>query len=124
MKYIKQFTIILVISFVGELLNYLIPLPVPASIYGLLLMLICLQTGIIPLAAVRETGRFFVEIMPLMFIPAAVGLLESWGVLKPVWLPVITTTVISTVVVIVVTGRITQRVIRRGRKKQEVRSHE
>lgn len=67
MKFIRQFLIILAVSFVGELLNYFIPLPIPASIYGLVLMLICLQRGIIPLEAVRETGKFLVEIMPLMF---------------------------------------------------------
>lgn len=89
MKFIRQFLIILAVSFVGELLNYFIPLPIPASIYGLVLMLICLQRGIIPLEAVRETGKFLVEIMPLMFVPAAVGLLESWEVLRPVWMPVL-----------------------------------
>ena len=95
MKYIKQFTIILVVSFIGELLNYLIPLPVPASIYGLVIMLICLLTGVIPLHAVRDTGRFLVEVMPLMFIPGAVGLLESWGVLRPIWAPVLAITVVT-----------------------------
>ena len=43
MKYVKQFGIILLISFAGEALNYLLPLPVPASIYGLVLMFLCLQ---------------------------------------------------------------------------------
>lgn len=113
MKFIRQFLIILAVSFVGELLNYFIPLPIPASIYGLVLMLICLQRGIIPLEAVRETGKFLVEIMPLMFVPAAVGLLESWEVLRPVWMPVIAVTVISTVVVIASAGSMTQFVIGR-----------
>ena len=89
MKYIRQVLIVMIVSFAGEMLNFLLPLPVPASIYGLVIMLICLLSGIIPLEAVRETGTFMVEIMPLMFVPAAVGLLESWGVLKPVWIPVI-----------------------------------
>lgn len=126
MKYAKQFTIILVISFIGELLNYLVPLPIPASIYGLVIMLTCLLTGIIPLHAVRDTGRFLVEIMPLMFIPAAGGLLESWGVLKPVWVPVIAITVISTVAVMAVTGRVIQGVIGIGKQRQggEVEVHE
>lgn len=119
MKYVKQFIIILIISFIGELLNYFLPLPVPGSIYGLLIMLICLLTGLIPLQAVKDTGRFLVEIMPLMFIPGAVGLLESWGVLKPVWLPVITITVVTTAAVMAVTGRTTQGVIRMGQKKNE-----
>lgn len=79
MKFIRQFCIIIVISLLGEILKRLIPLPIPASIYGLVLLLAALQTGFIPLEAVRETSLFLVEIMPLMFIPAAVGLLESWG---------------------------------------------
>lgn len=119
MKYIRQFLIILVVSFAGELLNFLIPLPIPASIYGLVIMLGCLLSGLIPLEAVRQTGKFMVEIMPLMFVPAAVGLLESWGVLKPVWLPVIVITVISTVMVTAVSGGVTQLVIQKGGKADE-----
>lgn len=121
MRYLKQFTIILFVSFLGELLHWLIPLPVPASIYGLVLMLAALCTGIIKLAAVRETGKFLIDIMPVMFIPAAVGLLDSWGVLKPVWLPVLVITLVSTVVVMAVSGLVAQLVIRRGRKAGETK---
>ena len=79
MKYIKQFSIIITVSFLGEVLHALLPLPIPASIYGLLLMLAGLCCHIIPMDEVKETGKFLVEVMPLMFIPAAVGLTESWG---------------------------------------------
>lgn len=71
MKYVKQFGIILLISFAGESLNYLLPLPVPASIYGLVLMFLCLQLRVFRLEDVRDTALFLIEIMPLMFIPAA-----------------------------------------------------
>ena len=70
MKYIRQFMIIILISFVGEVLHYLLPLPISASIYGLVLMLVGLASGLIPLAAVKDTAYFLVETMPLMFIPA------------------------------------------------------
>lgn len=119
MKFVRQFLIILGISFLGEILNYVIPLPVPASIYGLVIMLICLITGIVPLESVKDTGKFLIEIMPLMFIPAAVGLLEAWGVLKPVWVPVIAITVVSTIAVIAVTGMVAQLVIRKGAADRE-----
>ena len=89
MKYFKQFGVILTVSFLGEVLHAVLPLPVPASIYGLVLMLIALMTGIIPLAKVRDAGNFLIEIMPLMFIPAGVGLMTSWGALKPILVPVI-----------------------------------
>lgn len=117
MNYIKQFGIILGISFVGEILNICIPLPIPASIYGLVIMFLCLTTKIIKLSAVHETGKFLIKIMPIMFIPAAVGLIEAWSVLRPVFLPIIVITIISTVVVMVVTGKVTQSLLNRDAKR-------
>ena len=104
------------------MLHYFIPLPVPASIYGLLLMLAALLTGVVKRDSVREAGAFLVEIMPVMFIPAAVGLLEAWGVLRPVWLPVAVITVISTVLVMGVSGLVTQFVIRRDERRKGERA--
>ena len=122
MRYLKQFTIILTISLLGEVLHYIIPLPVPASIYGLLLMLAALLTGVVKRDSVREAGVFLGEIMPVMFIPAAVGLLEAWGVLRPVWLPVAVITVVSTVLVMGVSGLVTQFVIRRDERRKGERA--
>ncbi|WP_449073566.1 CidA/LrgA family protein [Ruminococcus sp.] len=116
MKWMKQFGIILLISFVGEILEKWIPLPIPASIYGIILLFLCLKLNIIPHEAVHETGKFLIEIMPLMFIPAAVGLLETWDVIAPAWLEYVAVTVISTWVVMIVSGGVTQFVIRRKRK--------
>ena len=79
MKYIRQLLIILGISFAGEVLKYILPLPIPVGIYGMAILFIGLMTGLIKLEAVRETGKFLIEIMPLMFIPAGVGLMNSWG---------------------------------------------
>lgn len=126
MKFIKQFLIIVIISFVGEVCNKWIPLPIPASIYGLVILFVALMTGAIKLEQVKETGKFLIEIMPLMFIPAAVGLLDSWKVLKPIWIPVVVITLVTTVLVMVVTGRVTQFVIRQNKrdKKNEVTGNE
>lgn len=121
MKWLKQFGIILGVSFLGEILEECIPLPIPASIYGIILLFLCLKLHVLPYASVRETGTFLIEIMPLMFIPAAVGLLESWDVIHPSWLEYIAVTVLSTFVVMIISGRITQFVIRR--KKGEETKH-
>ncbi len=116
MKHLKQFCIILAFSFAGEILNKVIPLPVPASIYGIILLFVCLETGIVKKSDVKGAGTFLIEIMPVMFIPAAVGLLESWDIIKPSCIQFIAVTVISTFVVMAVSGKITQYVIRRGKK--------
>ena len=117
MKYIKQFTIILLISFIGEILNKLIPLPVPASIYGIIIMFICLVTHIIKVDQIRETAFFLIDIMPLVFIPAAVGLLNSWGLISESWYMYLTVLVVTTVVVMAVSGLATQAVIRREKRR-------
>lgn len=119
MKYIKEFGIILAITFLGEVLKSLIPLSVPASIYGLLLMLTALKTGIIRLESVETAGKFMIEIMPMMFIPAAVGLLDSWDAIKNIFVPVIIITIVSTIVVMAVTGRATQIIICQEKRKKE-----
>lgn len=117
MKFLKQFSIILFISFSGEILHTLIPLPIPASVYGLVLMLICLCTGILKLEQVRETACFLIEIMPVMFIPAAVELLDAWPVLQPIFLPVIAITVITTILVMAGAGLGTQYMLKRQAPK-------
>ena len=115
MKYLRQLLIILIFSFAGEVLHYLVPIQIPASIYGLVLLFIGLMTGLIQLSQVQETAKFLIEIMPMMFIPAGVGLLESWGVLKPILVPVILILVVSTLLVMGVSGLVTQGVMHIGK---------
>ena len=57
-------------------------------------MLLALVTGIVKIEQVKDTAVFLIEIMPVMFIPAAVGLLDSWSVLRPTIVPVIVITVL------------------------------
>ncbi len=116
MKYMKQFCIILGVTAIGEILKHFISLPIPGSIYGLVLMFILLCTHVIKIDDVKETGEFLIEIMPMMFIPAGVGLLESWSVLQPILLPVSIITVISTFIVMAVTGIVTQLVMKSGKR--------
>ena len=119
MKYLKQFLIILVISYAGELMKYVVPLPIPASIYGMVILLVGLLTGWIALDAVKDVGKFLIEIMPVMFIPAGVGLMSSWGILKPLILPVSIITVVTIVTVMAATGKVSQWVIRKGKSDKE-----
>ena len=105
MKLLRQFLIILAISFVGEALKYLLPLPVPASIYGMVILFVGLLTGLIKLSWVKDAGKFLIAVMPVMFIPAGVGLMSSWGVLKPMLVPVLVVTVVAIITVMALTRR-------------------
>lgn len=123
MKYVRQFGVILLLSFIGEILHVVLPLPIPASIYGIILLFCCLEFKIIPVSAVKETSVFLIEIMPVMFIPAAVGLTESWQMIKQDFVPYVVITVLTTFFVMIVSGIVVQKMIRyaeqKGRKKNE-----
>lgn len=118
MKYLKQFGIILFLSFLGEVMHVLLPLPVPASIYGILLLLLCLETKIIPVSAVKEVSVFLIEIMPVMFIPAAVGLMDSWPLIQKSWFSYSVITAVTTVLVMAASGKAVQLVTRFTRKDE------
>lgn len=119
MKYIKQFGIILTVTCAGEVLKYLIPLPVPASIYGLVLLFVLLVFRVVKLRQVKEAGMFLIEIMPLMFIPAAAGLVTSWTQIKRILIPLCVIVPLTTCLVMFAAGKITDILIERGGKSHE-----
>lgn len=119
MKYVIQFLIIAAFAFIGELLHWFIPLPIPASIYGIVLLFIALELKWVKVSDIREVSSFLIAVMPIMFIPAAAGLMESWGAVKSSVWEYALITIVSTFVVMGVSGAVTQFVIRRGKKKNE-----
>lgn len=123
MRYVKQFSIIIMISFVGELLKELLPFPVPASIYGLVLMLLALVTGIVKVEQVNDVSTFLLDVMPVMFIPASVGLMESWHVMQSILIPASILCIVGTLIVMVVSGRVTQHIIIRAEKRKNQREN-
>lgn len=120
MKYIKQFAIIMIISFMGECVKAVLPFKIPASVYGLVIMLAALMTGIIKLEAVKDTAEFFIQVMPVMFIVPSVGLITAWPLIKDIIVPFCIASVVSTFVVMIVTGHVSQLIIRL-KKKNDVK---
>ena len=119
MRFIRQFLIIIFVSFLGEVLKSVLPLPIPASIYGLVIMLALLVSKVIKLEQVEGASMFLIDIMPLMFIPASAGLIDVWPNLKPVLLPILIITLVSTILVMVVSGKVTEFIIRLDKCKNK-----
>ena len=104
MRYVKQIGIILGITLAGEILNHVVPLPVPAGVYGLFIMLAALMCGAVKLESVEGTGNFLMDTMTMMFIPATVGIVECIGEVKAVLVPFLIIIGISTLLLIAFTG--------------------
>lgn len=121
MKYIKEGAILFGITLAGEGLNYVLPLPVPSGVYGLFLLLALLCSGILKLSQIEAAGNFLLDIMPVLFIPASAGLMESYADMKVILIPLVVICVVSTLVVMAVTGKTAEWMIEGGRRKQRSR---
>ena len=119
MKYLKEIVIIFGLTMVGEVLNELVPLPVPAGVYGLFLLLGLLCAKVVKLEDVSVTGNLLLDMMPLMFIPAAVGLIEKYAELTAILIPFVVISAVSTLIVMTVTGKTTELILKHGKKEVE-----
>ena len=114
MKYLSQFCILLGFALLGEALQKLIPLPIPASVYGLVLLFLALCTGLLKPEHIEETASFLVGIMGIMYVAPAVNILAYYDVIAPQLVPVCVIVLTSTVVVFAVAGLVTQWLRRKG----------
>lgn len=108
---IKQIVIIAIFSLLGELINRLLPLPIPGSIYGMFFLFLALMGGVVKLSSVKKISDILIYLLPLLFIAPAVGLLEIWPTMKAFLVEFLIITIVSTVIVAIVAGRVTQYLI-------------
>ena len=121
MRYVIQLFIIICFSFAGELLHRVLPFPIPASIYGIILLFSALELRLLKVEHIREVCTTLIISMPVMFVPPAVGLINTWDNIKNNWPEYLLITFASTFVVMAVAGWTTQRLIqwRRYRRTQK-----
>ena len=123
-KYLFQFARILAFCFLGEFCHAVLPLPIPASIYGLVLLLAALLLGLVQLDDVKEVGLFLTGIFPLLFVPAAAGVMELWAEMGSMLLPIVIAIIPVTVLVLVTSGHTTQALTRRKQSKKEAAAND
>ena len=123
MKHLKQIAIILAVSFAVEALHSLIPLPVPGSIYGLLLMLALLMTGVVKIHEVKAVGDWLITLMPIMFVAPTAGLISGFDSYRGFIIPIIVIVLVTTPLTMVVTGKTVEGLMRVEERKRKERRH-
>lgn len=119
MKYLTQFLRILAFTLAGELLQRLVPLPIPASVYGLVLLFGALNTGLVKLEQVKDAGGFLISILPILFVSPAVGILDNWEAIRSALIPILALTLLSTVLTFGIAGRATQAMMGKEEKPND-----
>lgn len=119
MKLLREALIIFGIYLIGEFLVQVTNIPVPGNIVGLLLLLICLCTKIIKPSQIETISNFFLEHLAFFFLPAGVGLMNSFGVIKANIVQILIVCIATTAITIAATGRIVQFVANKIQAKKE-----
>ena len=108
MKYLSQFLIIMGFTFAGEALQRLIPVAIPASVWGLALLFLALCLKIVKVEQVKDVGGFLPSLLPVLFVGPTVGIVDHWTLIKPQLLAIALLLLASTMLTFGISGGITQ----------------
>lgn len=111
---LKSLTLLLLFQLAGEVLVQALALPVPGPVVGMLLLYAALTArGPVP-AALTRTAHAVLSHLSLLFVPAGVGIMAHFALIRQEWAPVVLTLVLSTTLTLLVTAYTLRRLIERG----------
>ena len=108
MKYVLQFGVIMLFSLAGDLCHALLPFPIPASIYGMVLLFLAFASKLLKVESVKETGAFLVSMLPLLFVIPTVGLMAYWDLIRADVFRIAVLIVVTTILTFGVSGMLTK----------------
>ena len=108
MKLLKQFIIILLVLFLGNLISDVFKIPIPGNVLGMVILTVALCTGIIKLKDVEEVSNFLLDHLAIFFIPSAVGIMLYLSLIRANLMAILIPTFFSIIIGLLVTGKIVE----------------
>lgn len=103
-NFFQQALTIAVILFISKIIEAFMPIPMPASVIGLVLLFIALCTGIVKLEQVETVGTTLTNNISFLFVPAGVSVINSLPVLSQSPVLIILLIILSTIFLLICTG--------------------
>lgn len=101
-QYLRSFILIYLCLYAGIFIASLLPIVIPGSIIGMLILFVLLSLQILPAKWVKPSSHLLIRYMALLFVPIGVGVMQYYDVLKTQFGPIVVSCFISTVVVLVI----------------------
>ncbi|NIF31020.1 hypothetical protein F3J29_02545 [Enterobacter sp. Cy-643] len=101
-QYLRAFILIYLCLYAGIFVASLLPIVIPGSIIGMLILFVLLSLQILPAKWVKPSCHLLIRYMALLFVPIGVGVMQYYDVLKAQFGPVVVSCLISTLVVLVI----------------------
>lgn len=112
----KQYAIILMVTYLGEIISKSINFPFPGPVIGMLIFFILLERKLIDIKHVEEGANTILLNLAIFFIPPGVGLISALDLLDGNMLKIIVTMVLTTMITMGITGLTVQYLINRREK--------
>ena len=116
MKYLKQIVYILLFTLIGQVLEWVVPFPVPGAIYGLVLLFLALCVGLVKVEDVEDVSKFLISFLPVMFVAPSVNLLACWDLISADIVPIVVINVLTTLLVFAVTALVVKALSKGGKE--------
>lgn len=107
-SYSRGLIILTLCLWVGNIISKIIPIMIPGSIIGLLLLFFLLAFQLIPTCWIKNSCNLFMRYMTVLFIPAAMGIMDNYSLLLENWIPIIFSTVGGSLIVLIFTAFLTE----------------
>lgn len=120
MKIIKQIGIIFSVCWISQVIEHFLPFSFPASVIGMILLFLCLVTGILKIGHVQEKADFLLGNMAFFFVPAGVSIINYFDILGSMAVQLVVICVVSTIVTFAATAyavTLTVKLMNRRKKK-------
>lgn len=104
MKNLKGFSIILIILFLGQIIQQRYNLIIPGTVIGMVILVLLLIFRLVKLEWINSITEILLDNLTLFFVPIGIGIINLIGEIKDIWLPLVIILLVSTIVVMVVTG--------------------
>ncbi|QEK96789.1 CidA/LrgA family holin-like protein [Bacillus amyloliquefaciens] len=121
-RIILQIIILFAFSFIGGAVQQFFHLPIPGSIIGLILLIICLSVKIIPVKMIEDGAGFLLSFLPLLFIPAMTGVINYPSLFSASGAALFLIIVLSTIVTMIAAGYASQLLEHKANQRKEKRS--
>lgn len=103
MKYLKQFAILLACLFIGSIIKSLVPLPIPETIYGMVILFLIFIFKLLKPDDIRITANAILDNMAILFVPAGVGIIEHIDLLKENIVAIFIITFLTAIIAMIIT---------------------
>lgn len=101
---LAAFALLLLFQCLGEGIVFLLALPIPGPVAGMLLLMVALLLAPRLQQRIESAANALLQHLSLLFVPAGVGIVAAAGKGEGHWLAIIVSVVASTVLALAVTG--------------------